>query len=133
MLKNEWKLKYENEMIPIVPEVPLTLTTWFLKGDYNDFEQLNRAFHVKFHINNRTISFFNLLLTFTNQNLERSKEGKSRQYGYRYTSVDEKTLWRFIRAYMVRQLQLNGKAERVSGKELTSMIHSWVSVGFRYL
>jgi hypothetical protein len=99
---------------PIVPEVPPTIQSWFLRGEYNDFELMRKAFYVEFHLNNQTISFFKLLLSFTNTNLERSKVGKSKKYAYRCTPVDEKTLWKYIGAYLIKQLQLNGEAGKVN-------------------
>ena len=94
-------------------EVPPTLAEWFVRGDYNEFELLKKAFYVEFHFRDRTTSYFNLLCSFTNHNLERSKVGKSKKYAYRCKPVDEKILWKFIGAYMIRQLQLNGEAEKV--------------------
>ncbi len=83
MLEDEWKLVSGSKVELIVAEVPLTLTNGFIKGNYNEFELVKKAFNMEFHLNNKTTSFFNLLFTFTNFNLARNKQGKSKQYFYK--------------------------------------------------
>ncbi len=89
MLANEWKLVSGSEVEPVVKEVPPTLADWFVRGNYNEFELLKKAFTVEFHFKDQTTSFFKLLQSFTNINLARIKERKTKSSGYRCSPVDE--------------------------------------------
>lgn len=120
MLEGEWKLVSGGEVEPVLPEVPPTLASWFTKGNYNEFELLRKAFKVEVHYNNKTTSLFQLLQEITNFNLERTKLGKSKASSSRASFLEEKQLWKFFGAFMVRQLQLNGSAEKAgwAGKDI---------------
>lgn len=111
MLADDWELISGSEVEPIVQEVPPTLQEWFTKGECNDFQLLQRAFNVEFFLKDQSTSYFKLLISITNYNLKRNKEGRSKKYASRCTSVDEKVMWKFFGAYMVKQLQKNGGAE----------------------
>lgn len=113
MLEEGWKLISGKEVELIEPEVPPVLTEGFVRGELNEFHLLKRAFTQEFYLNQQTTSYFKLLLSYTNSNLARNKEGVSAKSAYRYSPVDEKTMWKFIGAYMIKQLQTNGGAEKV--------------------
>jgi hypothetical protein len=101
------------EVVPIVEEVPPILQDWFITGECNDFQLLQRAFNIEFHFKEETTTYFKLLISITNTNLERNKVGKSKRYASRCTPVDEETMWKFFGAYMIKQLQTNGRAQEV--------------------